>query len=118
MHRITRDNLESLCETLNKITGHAHDSWDEGTYQLAGANGGWALQQLAGKGARVILHRDTKRGLYDRMHAYLDGLLVNNEAHDLLVELCEWVANHLPADYSDDYQDIGDRIHSYLGGDK
>ena len=118
MYRIKRDNLETLCKTINKITGHDHDSWDEGTYQLDGANGGWELHQIAGKGARVILHRDTKRGLYERMHAYLDGLLVNDKAHDLLVELCGWVAEHLPAEYSDDYQDIGDRITSYLGEDK
>ena len=117
MHRITRDNLETLCKTINKITGHKHDSWDEGTYQLDGANGGWALDQIAGKGARVILHRDTKRGLYDRMHAYLDGLLVNDKAHDLLVELVE-MCKAIPAEHTGDYQDLGDRIKEYLGEDK
>ena len=123
MRRITRDNLETLCKTINKITGHDHDSWDEGTYQLDGANGGWALDQIAGRGARNILHRDTKRGLYDRMHAYLDGLLVNDKAHDLLVELVE-VVKSIPSDkhggcgFWTDHDELGDRINSYLGKDK
>ncbi|MDG2213356.1 MAG: hypothetical protein P8M70_05990 [Verrucomicrobiota bacterium] len=36
-----------------------------------------------------------------------------NESHDLLVELVE-VIKTIPADFTDDYQDLGDRIKIYL----
>ena len=51
------------------------------------------------------------------MRSYLDGLLVNDKAHDLLVELFN-VVKDIPAEHTDDYQDLGDRITSYLGEDK
>ena len=36
-----------------------------------------------------------------------------NEAHDLLVELVE-VIKTIPAEFTDDHQDLGDRIKIYL----
>ena len=39
-----------------------------------------------------------------------------DEAHDLLVELVE-MCKTIPAECTDDYQDLGDRIKIYLGED-
>ena len=37
-------------------------------------------------------------------------------AHDLLVELVE-MCKTIPAEHTDDYQDLGDRIKIYLQGE-
>jgi|TARA_R100000093_G_scaffold17149_1_gene9718 hypothetical protein len=39
-----------------------------------------------------------------------------NEAHNLLVELVE-VVKTIPAEFTDDFTDLGDRIKVYLGED-
>jgi hypothetical protein len=36
-----------------------------------------------------------------------------NEAHDLLIELVA-VVKEIPAEFTDDHQDLGERIKSYL----
>ena len=38
-----------------------------------------------------------------------------SEAHDLLVELVE-VVKAIPAEFTDDFDDLGDRIKIYLEG--
>ena len=40
-----------------------------------------------------------------------------SEAHDLLIELVE-VVREIPAEFTDDYDDLGDRIKIYLGEDE
>ena len=38
-----------------------------------------------------------------------------SESHDLLIELVE-VVKTIPAEFTDDYDDLGDRIKIYLEG--
>ena len=83
--RITPEHLCRLVERLNTLTGQPPTpyTWTEdgvvhhnaGNYHLDGANGGWALDQIArGGGTTVVIARATKRGLYDQLRAYLDGV--------------------------------------------
>lgn len=88
MERITTANLENLVRYLNKITGNkevAHEKGEDGKYHynigsyiLNGAYGGYQLSQIVNEngGERSIIGGYLpKRELYDRIHAYKDGIL-------------------------------------------
>jgi hypothetical protein len=84
--RITVTNLRRLVERLNKMTGSPETAFTKdaagkfhanlGHYSIDGAYGGYALQQITtdGGGVRQVLHRGSARDLYERIHAYMDGL--------------------------------------------
>ena len=87
MHRITQNNLEALCEAINRAAGTPLTNYTkhpDGTiapnahnYHLDGAYGGWGLCQMCeeGTGVRDIIGGHMpKRELYDRMQAFLAGL--------------------------------------------
>lgn len=86
--RITRKHLEGLCNTLNRVTNSPMTPWtrDEnnkfhaniGNYHIDGAYGGWQLQRIMNEHGGVNTPIGggyvPARELYNRMHAYLDGL--------------------------------------------
>jgi len=88
MSRITDKDLESLAGMINRATGSPTDSYrkrDDGKFEslrghfhISHAYGGVCLHRMVNEGGGV---RDvfscghvTKRELYVRMNAYLDGL--------------------------------------------
>lgn len=94
MQRITVKNLETLRDTLNRTAGlplvpyQLNDDGtlkrdadrrtlpNEGTYVLDWAYGGVQLNRIDGGGeSHVINGFGTKRELYEKMHAYLDGFI-------------------------------------------
>ena len=88
-HRITKNELRGSVDYLNKLTGNPTDPWqrDEdgeylrnergnlvynpGTYTLDWCNGGVALCTMGG---RDVLHRGSKRDLYGRLRALIQGV--------------------------------------------
>lgn len=88
MTMITRSNLEAVVKRLNIMTGNSIDPYtkDEagqftaniGNYHLSGAYGGVSLHRMATDGGGVSdvfgCGHVTKRDLYDRLHAYLNGI--------------------------------------------
>ena len=87
MHRITNKDLERLCERINDLTGSPKTGWTKkqdggfvaniGHYYIDGAYGGVALERMVtdGGGVEAVFScgHVTKRDLYNRMHAFLDG---------------------------------------------
>jgi len=87
-YRITELDLQGVVDTLNKITGHPKDAWTKddkglyhsviGCYVLSHAYGGVELQQICTDGGGVDTPLGsghiTKRELYGKMHAYMNGL--------------------------------------------
>tara|TARA_R100000808_G_scaffold5508_2_gene16721 strand:+ start:1525 stop:1824 length:300 start_codon:yes stop_codon:yes gene_type:complete len=90
MKRITRKNLDNLCDHLNKLTGNNIEPWTQdengrnkaniGTYYISGAYGGWELCQLVNEsgGASDVLSSGhvPARELFNLIHAYLKGMEV------------------------------------------
>ena len=88
MTKISRSDLEAVVRRLNTVTGNSIDPYtkDEtgqfianiGNYHLSGAYGGVALHRMATDGGGVSdvfgCGHVTKRDLYDRLHAYLNGI--------------------------------------------
>jgi len=86
--RITNAHLEQLCKVINRAMGTAEKPYTKGgdgeyhsnigNYHIDGAYGGVALEQFAneGGGVRSIFsyRHITKRDLYNRMRAFLDGV--------------------------------------------
>lgn len=83
--RITKEKLELLTVTLNRITGNPEERWFEvdgiytpnhGCYYIGCANGGYALEQMDGSGSRKPLYvgRCTARELYDAMQCFIEGI--------------------------------------------
>lgn len=85
--RITLAKLEGLCDSINRLLGlplapyTKHDDGrftpNAGVYHLSGQYGGWSLETMADDGStgtHVIFPTSTKRELYDRMRAYIDGI--------------------------------------------
>jgi hypothetical protein len=85
--RITEKDLQTVCDRLNRLTGHALAPYTKvagkhipnaGTYLLSMAYGGYCLHQMAdeGTGERDVLRcgHIPKRELYNQMHAFIDGI--------------------------------------------
>lgn len=88
MTRITRSNLEAIANRLNIMTGNRIEPYTKseagqfianiGNYHLSGAYGGVALHRMITDGGGVSdvfgCGHVTKRDLYNRLHAYLNGI--------------------------------------------
>lgn len=91
MYRITEIMLQEKVDYLNKITGNPSTPWDVtengpcaniGNYHLSFAYGGVGLQRMDNEGGGV--HEmfggghGPKRELWDKLCAYIDGILLSN----------------------------------------
>ena len=90
MQPVTKKDLQAVVDRLNRITGHDLQPYrkvgaafvqNPGVYVLDWAYGGVSLEQQAARGAdglshgiRVILHRGSKRDLYERLHSFIQGI--------------------------------------------
>ena len=88
MTRITKDMLDRIVSRINAMTGNVDEPWTKsdsgqmqsniGNYHLSGAYGGYSLHQMLTEsgGVRDVLScgHVSKRELYDRMHAFIEGL--------------------------------------------
>lgn len=86
MNRITEKDLQAVCDHLNRLTGSPKEPYtvsngrnvsNPDCYLLDHAYGGVALHRIANLSGGVydIFHGHyTKRELYDRMHAYIQGI--------------------------------------------
>jgi len=87
MNRITMKDLEQVVRIINRETGNPETSYTRegdkfkaniGNYHLDGAYGGWSLEQMTNEGGGVDdtlrCGHVSKRELYNRMKAFLDGL--------------------------------------------
>lgn len=87
--RITIKQLEGLCETINRVQGlplapyTRHDDGrftpNAGAYHIGQQYGGCSLDRMSDRqgctGISTVIGTTTKRDLYYRMHAFLDGLM-------------------------------------------
>ena len=90
--RVTKSDLERKIDLLNQITNNPEKPYADGyevvnginrlkanagNYHLAGAYGGWELQQMSkGGGTRDVLSSGytTKKDLYYLICAFIDGI--------------------------------------------
>ena len=85
--RITNKHLENAINELNQVTGNACQAWTKtesgykaniGCYHLAGAYGGYQLQQIVNNGGGVhdvfSVGYVTKRELYNLIRAMIQGV--------------------------------------------
>ena len=93
--RITNKMLEQKIDYLNKLTGNPLTPWtqyraqdgklvttaNQGNYHLGGAYGKVELSQMCtdGGGVHTIFPYCTKRELFDRLRAYINGIEVGKE---------------------------------------
>ncbi len=92
MRRINQANIDRGLDRLNETTGNPKEPYtrsdDEGRfkcnigcYTYSSQAGGVAIEQMVeGGGVRTIIDRGTKREVYEKLHAYLDGIDVGREA--------------------------------------
>lgn len=86
MNRITKQDLQSVVDRINRVTGSPMEPWTRtdttftaniGNYHLSWAYGGVCLERMHNDGggvSSVISGYRSKRELYDRMQAFLSGL--------------------------------------------
>lgn len=80
--RITNKHLENQVDILNNHTNQPEKSWTKndngeyksnvGNYHIAGAYGGWKLEQIVNEGGgvrEITNYRMTKRELYYVLHS-------------------------------------------------
>jgi hypothetical protein len=97
MYRYTMADLNGAVRGLNRIAGFSEEEADAplytmderlnstamvGRYTLAGAYGGWQLQQIIneGGGVRAITQGyGTKREVYHLIHAYREGMAAGGD---------------------------------------
>lgn len=92
MERIKLDYLESLVRIINKRTNSPETPWNKegdkikaniGNYHLDGAYGGYSLNRMTTEGGGVndVLScgHVSKRDLYNRLRAFIDGLEAKGE---------------------------------------
>ena len=86
--RINNDDLEAVCDQINRETRSPMKTWRKddndhllanvGNYHLSGACGGVSLHRMVNEHGDVEdvfrCGYISKRDLYYRMHAYLDGI--------------------------------------------
>ena len=96
MTRITKDILDRVVTRINDMTGNVDEPWTKsdsgqiqaniGNYHLSGAYGGYSLHQITeGGGVRDVLScgHVSKRELYNRMHAFIEGLYTAKETNGI-----------------------------------
>lgn len=87
MERTTKQELQSLCDWINKLTNSPMEPWtvddagkyraNIGNYHISGAYGGVSLERMVtdGGGVQSIFGGFTpKRELADKMRAFIKGL--------------------------------------------
>jgi len=83
MNRVTEKDLKAIIKRLNEATGANVEHYTDGVpspfnYHLSCAYGGYALHQFGetGSGVRDVFSsgHTTKRDLYNRISAYLEGM--------------------------------------------
>jgi hypothetical protein len=83
MDRITNKNLNGLCAIINRVTGSPEAPYVDGVaqignYHISHAYGGVSLQRMSNASGGVTeplyCGYQTKRDLWNRMHAFLKGL--------------------------------------------
>lgn len=92
MERITKKQLETLINRLNKLTNSPERPYtvadgkctaNPGCYYLAGAYGGYKLERMsnAGGGCHDVVPTGytTKHALYDAIYCYLSGIDAGRE---------------------------------------
>jgi hypothetical protein len=91
MDTIKIAHLEGLVKIINRITGSPETPWSKdgermkaniGNYHLDGAYGGYSLNRMVSEGGGVSdvfrCGHVSKRELYNRMRAFIDGLETRN----------------------------------------
>jgi len=90
MDRITNKHLEGVVNRLNRVTGNPSNPWTKkngkltaniGNYHLYGAYGSTGLHRMysEGGGVETVIHLTTKRDLYNKIIALLDGIEIGKE---------------------------------------
>ena len=92
MDRIRMNELEAVVRRINQVAGTPEQPYIKegdkyvaqiGCYHLSGAYGGYALHQMVNEsgGCRDVLRSGhmPKRELYERMHAFVEGLVTAKE---------------------------------------
>jgi len=89
MERITKVQLEMLCERINTVTNSPQTPYtstdssfkpNAGNYHLSGAYGGWKLERMSltngstGTTDPLSTGYVSKRELYNHLHSFLRGL--------------------------------------------
>ncbi len=90
MRRISQSNIDRVVARLNETTGNPSEPWREvgsayranvGNYHCSIENGGVAVEQIVeGGGTTKIIDRGTKREVYEKLHALLDGIEIGRKA--------------------------------------
>ena len=92
MNRITNSDIKAALDRLNKVLGRATEPYSKdadghlkpnpGVFHEYSAYGSVGLHEMAQTGTGVISHGSlgTKRELYERIHAMLDGIRLVREA--------------------------------------
>ena len=95
--RITNDQLENLCGVINRLTNSPQDPYslgmdakyhpNAGCYHLSGAYGGKGLIRMCKQGTGVTdvfnCGHIPKRDLYNRMQAFILGLMRSSTTEEL-----------------------------------
>jgi hypothetical protein len=93
MERITEKMLNLRVKRLNQITNSPVEPYTKneegkyiasiGNFHLSHAYGGVCLHRMHGEGGGIttpiISYHTTKRNLYDRLNAFIDGIQFANE---------------------------------------
>lgn len=86
-HRTTQKDLYNILARINDVVGfdEPHELWTRdangknvatvGMYYLSGSSYGWSLYCVTNPagGVTTVLSADSKRVMFDKMHAYLAG---------------------------------------------
>lgn len=90
MERVSQRNIDRVLDRLNQTTGNPKDPYTKcdpskkfpsgyrcnvGNYHYSSQAGGVAIEQMMeGGGVRTIIDRGTKREVYEKLHALIDGI--------------------------------------------
>jgi hypothetical protein len=95
MNRITDKNLEGVCAIINRVTGSPEKPYVDGVaqignYHIGSAYGGVSLQRMSNSSGGVTeplyCGYQTKRDLWNRMHAFLKGIEMEQERITAVIE--------------------------------
>lgn len=92
--RITDKDLQSLCDTINELTGSPKQAYSKGAdgkhranignFHISGAYGGVNVHRMSNEGGGINTPLGggyhTKRELYEKLNAYIGGLQMAKEA--------------------------------------
>jgi hypothetical protein len=95
MNRITDKNLEGVCAIINRVTGSPEKPYVDGVaqignYHIGSAYGGVSLQRMSNSSGGVTeplyCGYQTKRDLWNRIHAFLKGIEMEQERITAVIE--------------------------------